>query len=117
MARKRFHVLFQLDEGEEHKQESVLGNVSHLLDDLGEDRTVVELVCHGPGLTLLTGETGFAQQVATLVTRGVAMAACSNTMQARGVPRERLLPSVTIVSSGVGEIVRRQQEGWQYVRP
>ncbi|MHB8878089.1 MAG: DsrE family protein [Myxococcaceae bacterium] len=117
MADKPFRVVFHLDEADAKKHESVLRNVNNLLDDLGQGQTHIELVAHGLGLDLLTGETGFAEQVAGLVRRGVVMAACNNTLRERGIARDRLLPDVTVVSSGVGELVRRQRVGWQYVRP
>ena len=112
-----YRVVFHLDEADGKKQEAVLRNINNLLNDLGPQQTKVELVAHGPGLDLLTNQTGLGERVQQLLGRGVIMAACHNTLQERNIPAERLLPGVTIIPSGIGEIVRREQEGWCYVRP
>ncbi len=117
MGRKDYRVVVHLDEPDAKKHEAVLRNVRNLLEDLGEDRSEVELVAHGLGLDLLTGDTGLGGQLAELAARGVVLAACENTLRERGIPRERLLAGVSLVPSGIGELVRRQREGWQYVRP
>lgn len=117
MPEHLYHVVFHLDEAEPAKHEAVLRNISNLLDDLGQERTEVELVAHGPGIDLLIGKTGQAERLSQLAQRGVVLAACANTLRERQIPHEQLVAHVTIVSSGVGELVRRQQEGWQYVRP
>jgi intracellular sulfur oxidation DsrE/DsrF family protein len=117
MTEPLYRVLFHLDESDGKKQEAVLRNVNNLLDDLGPEQAQVELVTHGPGIELLTGQTGLADQVRKLIDRGVIMAICNNTLRERRIPREQVLPGAQVVSSGVGELVRRQREGWLYVRP
>lgn len=112
-----YRVLFHLDEADRAKHEAVLRNVSNVLEDLGPERTQIELVAHGPGLDLLTGKTGLAEGVQRVAERGVIVAACQNTRRERQIAPEELLPGVTLVSSGIGEIVRREAEGWLYVRP
>lgn len=52
-----------------------------------------------------------------LISRGVMVAACENTLEANGIDRDRLAAGVVTVLSGIGELVRKQQEGWAYVRP
>ena len=113
----KYRVLIHFDEADEKKQASVLRNVRNVLEDLGVDQTQVELVAHGPGLDIFLDQSTVADGVAELQARGVIMAACRNTLRERNIAQERLLPGVQIVSSGIGELVRRQQEGWIYVRP
>ena len=43
-------------------------------------------------------------------------AACENTMRKKKVTKEPLLPFVTTVDSGVAEVVRKQEEGWAYIK-
>jgi len=112
-----YRVVFHLDEAERAKHEAILRNIRNLLDDLGAEQTRVELVAHGPGIDLLTGQTGLGEQAQALAARGVILAACHNTLRERQIPAERLLPGVTVVPAGIGEIVRREAEGWLYVRP
>jgi len=117
MTQAQYRVVFHLDEAGAEKFESVLRNVSHLIDDLGADQTKVELVAHGPGIDLLVKESPYPEKVRKLQNRGVIMVACHNTLQQQSLTEDDLLPDVTVVPAGIGEIVRRQQQGWQYVRP
>jgi intracellular sulfur oxidation DsrE/DsrF family protein len=47
----------------------------------------------------------------------VVVAACENTLEMKGIGRDRLAAGVVTVPSGIGELVRKQQQGWAYVRP
>lgn len=109
-------VVVHVDEAAADKHETVLRNVRNLLGALGQD-TPVELVTHGPGLRLVMGATGQADQVGELIARGVTVSACANTMEHLGIGPEQLLPGVRVVPAGVAQLVRRQREGWAYLRP
>ncbi|MDG3014600.1 DsrE family protein [Speluncibacter jeojiensis] len=109
-------VVVHLPEADPKRQETVLRNVANLLRALGPD-TVVELVTHGPGVELCTGETGLADTVADLQQRGVTVCACANTVAARQLAESDLLPGVTVVPSGIAHLVVRQRQGWSYLRP
>jgi intracellular sulfur oxidation DsrE/DsrF family protein len=109
-------VVVHLAEAGAERQSAVLRNVLNLRADLGPD-VAVELVAHGPGVELLTGESGLREAVSGLGSAGVRALACRNTLAARGLTPEDLLPDVGTVGSGVGHLARRQLEGWAYVRP
>ncbi len=111
-----YRAVFQVSEADPAFHEQVLRNVRNTAADLGEDAEVA-VVTHGPGLQLVTGATGWREEVAGLVDSGVEVLACRNTMQRLGIEPGDLLPGVSMVTAGIGEIVRRQQGGWAYVRP
>ena len=48
--------------------------------------------------------------------KGVILAACQNSMRARGVKTEDLFPFAAQVDSGVAELVRKQEAGWSYIK-
>jgi intracellular sulfur oxidation DsrE/DsrF family protein len=110
----QLRVVFQVAEGGADGHEAALRNVRNTVADLDDAR--VCLVAHGPGLRLVTGETGFADQVDELVKDGVEVVACRNTMKRLDIAEDALRPGVGTVSAGIGELVRRQQAGWAYVR-
>ena len=114
----RYRVVFHVNTGGTEYWESALGNVANLREELGAADTEVEVVAHGKGLDLVmaTNES-LAEQMAELAEQGVVFAACENTMKKRDVTKEQLLPFVTTVGSGVAQLVRRQEEGWAYVKP
>ncbi len=109
-------VVVHLPESDPGRQSTVLRNTANLLRALGPG-TVVEVVAHGPGVELCTGESGLADTVSSLQSQGVAVCACANTLTARGLGEADLLPGVAVVDSGVAHLVRRQREGWSYLRP
>jgi len=107
-------VVFQLADGRPEDHETAVRNVRNAVADLPGASAC--LVAHGPGLGLVTGRTGFADDVDQLVKDGVEVLACRNTMARLGIAEDELRPGVATVPAGIGEIVRRQQEGWAYVR-
>lgn len=109
-------VVVHLNEADPGAQAAVLRNVANLRQELGGDDPI-EIVTHGGGVDLCTGRTGLGDQVAALQNRGVAVLACQNTMTSRGLTEPDLLAAVGVVTSGVAHLVRRQRDGWAYLRP
>lgn len=111
-----YRVAWQLVDGAPDLHSRVLRNVANLLEDLGDAGVQVEVIAHGAGLDLLlaTGQTGDA--IASLQARGVTFLACENTLRGRELAPSDLVRDVRTVPSGVGALVRRQAEGWSYLR-
>lgn len=109
-------VVVHLDEADPAKHRAVLRNITNLLAELGED-TPVELVVHGPGLAAALAGAPHASEVRELLDRGVMVAACGNTMRQQDVAADQLVAGARVVPAGIAQLVRRQREGWAYVRP
>lgn len=107
-------VAVHLPEGGEDRQEAVIRNLRHLRAALTPG-TQIELVAHGPGISVLDRRGPLANGVRDL--SGVRLVACRNTMSRLGIEVADLLPGVMVVPAGIAHIVRRQAEGWAYVRP
>jgi hypothetical protein len=82
----------------------------------------VEVVINGKGLELVRVESSvFASRIQYLQKEfdNLTFAACQNTIDR--LQRERgilvhLLPGVIIIDSGMAELMRRQNQGWTYLR-
>ena len=82
----------------------------------------VEVVMNGEGLSLVRVDTTrFAERIRRMQEEydNLTFAACQNTIQQ--LKREhgitaKLLPGVTVIDSGVAQIMRRQQQGWAYIQ-
>lgn len=97
--------------------EALMNNAENLQKSLGSQATSIEIVAHGAGLALLMkGNETHAERLARIAGSGVVLAACENTMKRKSITREALLPFVTTVDSGVAEVVRKQEQGWSYVK-
>ncbi|WP_130647681.1 DsrE family protein [Methanofollis fontis] len=109
-----YRALFHLNDN--RSAPGVFANIRNLLDDLDDD-VAIEVVGNGEGVKtfLITGK--HADEVKALSGKNVSFAACSNSLRSHGFTKDDLPRCVTIVPSGVGEIVRRQAEGYAYLKP
>ncbi|MDR3541242.1 MAG: DsrE family protein [Desulfosporosinus sp.] len=111
-----YQVVVHIDE--RHKGTLGLNNIENLIADLGKDKVNVELVANYEGIEiLLKSPETYLEQIERLEKMGVKFAACSNTMRQRGITKEELVEFAQIVPSGVGELVKKQSQGWAYIRP
>jgi intracellular sulfur oxidation DsrE/DsrF family protein len=77
----------------------------------------VEVVCHGRSSSFCVQENNlFIPQIQSLVQKGVKIKVCQNMLQANGITPQQLVPHIDIVSAGIAELVKRQYEGWAYVK-
>ena len=114
---KKLRVVVQVSEADPARWNLVLNNVKNLQDDLGAANVTVEVVAYGPGIGMLKLDAASNSHVADAIKAGVQVAACENTMRNQKLARADMHPDVGYVPAGVVEIVKRQQEGWVYLRP
>ena len=113
----QYKVLFHLDESAMSKWNLVLANIENLLADLEED-VEIELLVNAEGIGIMYKHPNpVAKKVESLAVQGVRFAVCRNTMKMFSLDQKFLLECAVIVPAGVGEIVRKQAEGWIYIRP
>jgi intracellular sulfur oxidation DsrE/DsrF family protein len=66
---------------------------------------------------MLMKDSPMADRIAELSKTGVKFAACQNTMKAMKLTKDNMLTTVDYVSAGVTELMKKQEEGWTYLRP
>jgi hypothetical protein len=111
------HVVIQVSDNDPAKWNLALNNAKNLQADLGASNVQIEIVAYGPGLNMVKAGSAVAPRIDEAVMAGMKIDACENTMAAQKVTREQILPGVSYVPAGVVEIMKRQQEGWSYIRP
>jgi intracellular sulfur oxidation DsrE/DsrF family protein len=116
-AAGRHHVVIQVSDNDPAKWNLALNNARNVQVDLGMDNVDVEVVAYGPGLAMLRTESAVAQRIQSASSQGVGVIACENTMKNTKVDRAQILGGVKFVDAGVVHIMKRQREGWGYVRP
>jgi intracellular sulfur oxidation DsrE/DsrF family protein len=112
-----FKVVLQVSDGDPAKWNSTLNNVKNVQADLGVDKVKIEMVVYGHGLGMLKFDALTANQVSEAVQSGVQIVACENTMASQKISKDEMNASIGYVHAGIVEIIKRQQEGWAYVRP
>lgn len=116
-AATRDKVVFQVSDSDPQKWGLTLNNVKNVQTDLGADKVELEVVVYGPGIGMLKAESPIANRVAEALKSGVKVVACENTMKAQKLTRADMHDGIGYVPAGVIELMRRQQEGYAYIRP
>jgi intracellular sulfur oxidation DsrE/DsrF family protein len=111
------HIVIQINQKNPLSENIVLHNVANILKFYGPKQVEAEVVAYGPGLDLLMKDNEHAEEIQKLTQQGVMFAACENTMHAMHITKAQLNVSAHPVPSGAVAIVKRQQQGWQYLRP
>jgi intracellular sulfur oxidation DsrE/DsrF family protein len=116
---KQYRVIFHLDEyNGGHQITTLLKNIENLIADLGEDNVQIEVVANAEGVNaLLKRPNSHTDQIIRLAAKGVYFTACAVAIHQIGLTKDKLLGPVDIVRSGIGELVKRQTQGWVYIRP
>jgi intracellular sulfur oxidation DsrE/DsrF family protein len=113
----RLRVVVHVDEASADRQHLALGNVANLLDDAASAGAEIEIVFNGPAISVVSTESRLAGDLSALRARGVGLLACRNSMVSAGLSSEGLMDGVSVIPSGIAHLVRRQHDGWAYVRP
>lgn len=110
-------VIFQVSDNDPAKWNLALNNARNVQADLGKDNVQIEIVAYGPGLGMLKADSKVADRLAGALDDSVGLIACENTMQNTKVTREQMYDGIAYVQAGVTHIMKRQREGWAYIRP
>ena len=110
-------VVFQVSDNDPARWALTLNNVRNVQLDLADDGVEVEIVAYGPGIGMLKGDSSMAKRIAEALKDGVTVVACENTMKAQKLVYADMLPNIGYVPAGVVELMRKQQQGFAYIRP
>lgn len=110
-------VVLQVSDNDPGKWNLALNNAANLQKDLGMDDVDVEIVAYGPGIGMLKAGSAVAARVSSALQSNVRIVACQNTMAAQHLQQSDMLPAIGYVPAGVVELLKKQQQGWAYIRP
>ena len=116
-AKQEHRVVFQVTSEGDEQWDALLNNVENVRKAFGPDKTEIAVVAHGKGLGLVMGGNEARQQrMKKLSDGGVGFVTCENTMTRKNVTKDKLVPFALTVDSGVAEVVRKQEQGWSYIK-
>lgn len=110
-------VVFQVSDDDPKKWNLALNNVKNLQQELGAANTDIEVVAYGPGIGMLKFESVVGERVDEAIKAGVHVVACENTMRAQKLGKPDMMSTIGYVPAGVVEIVKKENEGYAYIRP
>ncbi len=116
-AAKRNRIVIQMSDNDPAKWNLALNNAKNLQDDVGAANVDMEIVAYGPGIGMLKLESPVAGRVADAMKAGVKVIACENTMRGQKLTKDDMTAGISYVPAGVTEIMKKQGEGWAYLRP
>ena len=110
-------LVFQVSDAEPQKWNLALNNAKNVQDDLGAGAVQIEIVVYGPGIGMLKQDSVTGNRVADALKAGETIVACENTMTVQKLVKDDMLPAIGYVKAGVVELMKKQQEGYAYIRP
>ena len=116
-APQKERLVMQVSDADPQKWNLALNNAKNVQTDLGADKTEIEIVAYGPGIGMLKADALVANRIEEAVASGVKVVACENTMKVQKISRDDMHKNIEYVPAGVVELMRKQQQGYAYVRP
>lgn len=113
----RERVVIQVSTPEPRLWNQAMNYIENLRDLYGADKVDVDIVALGLGIGLLKMESTQGPRVADALKLGssVQINACEVTMRRQKLTKADMLPGIGFVPAGLGEIIKRQREGWAYI--
>jgi intracellular sulfur oxidation DsrE/DsrF family protein len=117
-AGKKYKAIVHVTDGEPDKWNRVLGFVRGLESTGEKGDLAITVVVQGLATDMLKADSPVAKGVSDAIGRGVEVVACEYSMATRKVTREEMNRSVvSYVPFGGMEIIKREGQGWAYLRP
>ncbi|RYG14297.1 MAG: hypothetical protein EON92_02630 [Burkholderiales bacterium] len=114
---KRAGIVIQVSDNDPAKWNLALNNAKNLQDDVGAANVDIEIVAYGPGINMLKMDSPAAARLADAAKSNIKVVACENTMRGQKLTKDDMLAGIGYVPAGVTEIMKKQNEGWAYLRP
>lgn len=113
----REKVVMQVSDADTGKWNLVLNNAKNIQQSYGAEKVDIEIVTFGPGIAMLRSNSVSAKQIEEAKQTGINIVACQNTMKGMKLTPDDMLPNTSYVPSGVVEIMKKEKEGYAYIRP
>ena len=113
-----YRAVYQLDSNDPKLINQTLHNMKNALEDPRlKGKLELELVVFSGGTVVFRKGQPYEADVLYLQQAGVVLAQCQNSMKAYKLTKDDMLPYISIVPTGNGELIIRQAKGWALVHP
>jgi intracellular sulfur oxidation DsrE/DsrF family protein len=110
-----YKAVFHIDECSKDKGDLILKNIEGLI---GEIQAEAELVANYEAVPLYLKKPDlYGAKIKELSGRGVRFVACARAMAMFNVTKDMLLEPFETVPAAMAELVKKQSEGWAYIKP
>ncbi len=113
----REKVVMQVSDNDPAKWNLALNNAKNVQQMIGADKTEIEIVVYGPGINMLKMDSVVAGRIDEAKNANIKIVACENSVKSLKLTKDDMLPSTSYVPAGVVELMKKQKEGYAYIRP
>jgi hypothetical protein len=118
---KALKMIIEVDYAKPARWGLAIANIKNVMAAFGDNsfKYKIELVVFGPGLKMLMKKFDKKNEAVlqSLVSYGLKLRACHNTMMKAHVTKDALFPFVKVVPAGVVEIARKEMQGYAFLKP
>lgn len=124
----KLKVLFHVNDPE--RWQRTLLNIKNFVLDVGQEHAEIEVVANGAAVSVYAdtgscekstgcGKAGgdLLEQMNKMAETGIRFAACRNALRMHSIVEKTLPPFVRVVPAGITEIVKKQADGYAYIKP
>lgn len=112
---KKLSVVWDLSSADTTVQAAVFRQINNAKAQVPDLQ--VEVVFHGQAiLAVLNDSLQFASRVKLAKEKGVTLAVCNNSLKRLKIDPSKLMPETTVVPSAVVELIKKQADGWSYLK-
>ncbi len=111
---QEYKVVFQLSNNDTLVHKALVKQLNNLLNSMNHVK--IEVVTHGPGIEFLMNTTRLTNNIEELHKKDVVFLVCNNTLIDKKLTSAVLLPIAKVVPAGIAHIIKRQAEGWSYIK-
>lgn len=113
-----YRAVYQLDSDDPKLISKTLHNMQNALNDPRlKGKLELELVVFSGGTVAFKKDQPYEADVLALQRAGVVLAQCQNSLNAYQLTKADMLPYISVVPTGNGELIIRQADGWVLVHP
>lgn len=112
---KKLSVVWDLSSADTTVQAAVFRQINNARAQVPDLQ--VEVVFHGQAvLAVLNDSLQFASRVKLAKEKGVTLAVCNNSLKRLKIDPSKLMAETTVVPSAVVELIKKQADGWSYLK-
>jgi len=112
---KKLKVVWDLSDGDTTTTAGVFRQINNALVQVPDLQ--IEVVFHGPAIYMLVKDTSvFISRIKLAKGKGVVLSVCNNSMKRFKIDPSQLVEESAIIPSAIVELVKKQSEGWSYLK-
>jgi len=108
--------VFHVADGADDVQNAAIRYATGIFEDESVTMDAVAVVANASGIELVRSDSDYAEEITKLSEDTVEFVACEKSMQAAGLTRDDILDVVETAPTSVGELTRRQEDGFHYIK-